>query len=79
MQRYHEKDGPTGQHLHFQSSNGAKTENADIYMAPFAIRHHLRGPNVVFWHVTFSSLEAKPLGKLTFDQNDKILLSSWRP
>ena len=32
MQRYHETDGPTGQHLHFQSSNGAKTENADIYM-----------------------------------------------
>ena len=26
-----------------------------------------------------SSLEAKPLGKLTFHQKDKILLSSWRP
>ena len=33
MQRYHETDGPTGQHLHFQSSNGAKTENADIYVS----------------------------------------------
>ena len=29
---YWETDGPTGQHLHFQSSNGAKTENTDIYM-----------------------------------------------
>ena len=53
MQRYHETDGPTGQHLHFQSSSGAKTENADIHMAPFAITQHLRGPNVVFCMLHF--------------------------
>ena len=48
-------------------------------MAPFAITRHLRGPNGIFLHAMFSSLEAKPLEKLTFHQKDKILLSSWRP
>ena len=32
-----------------------------------------------FLDVTFSSLEAKPLRKLTFHYKDKILLSSCRP
>ena len=38
-----------------------------------------KGSKCHFLHVMFSSLEAKPLGKLTFHQKDKILLSSQAP
>ena len=38
-----------------------------------------KGSKCRFLHVTFSSLEAKPLRKLTFHHKDKILLSSRRP
>ncbi len=38
-----------------------------------------KGSKCRFLHVTFSSLEAKPLGNRTFHQKDKILLRSWPP
>ena len=42
-------------------------------------KQHLLPEILRFLDVTFSSLEAKPLRKLTFHHKDKILLSSCRP